>query len=371
MFYFMTNPATASEHKIGARTPGRAARSNTTNRFEPYLRERIDDGWGAEEVLPILRTEVREERPRKVITHNTSPDISFDRSINPYRGCEHGCICCIYCFARPSHAYLGLSPGLDFETRLVARPDAPAVLRAELSAKGYVPAPIAIGTNTDPYQPIEKDWQIMRGILAVLAEFNHPVAIVTKGTLIERDIDLLAPMAEKGLVRVGVSVTTLDPKLSRLLEPRAPAPLRRLATIRRLSEAGLSVRLMVSPVIPALTDHEVESIVAAGAAAGAQAASSIVLRLPRVVSPLFQDWLAAHAPDRATRVMGRVRELHGARDYDPEWGRRMRGQGPWADLMRARFDLAVKRHGLDRKLRPLRTDLFGAPARRGDQLSLF
>ncbi len=211
----------------------------------------------------------------------------------------------------------------------------------------------------------------MRGILAVLAEFNHPVAIVTKGTLIERDIDLLAPMAEKGLVRVGVSVTTLDPKLSRLLEPRAPAPLRRLATIRRLSEAGLSVRLMVSPVIPALTDHEVESIVAAGAAAGAQAASSIVLRLPRVVSPLFQDWLAAHAPDRATRVMGRVRELHGARDYDPEWGRRMRGQGPWADLMRARFDLAVKRHGLDRKLRPLRTDLFGAPARRGDQLSLF
>ncbi len=350
------------------RTPGRAAGSNATNRFEPYSRERIDDGWEPEEDLAVLRTEVREERPRKVITRNTSPDISFDRSINPYRGCEHGCI---YCFARPSHAYLGLSPGLDFETRLVARPAAPEVLRAELLARGYAPAPIAIGTNTDPYQPIEKERRIMRGILEVLAAFNHPVAIVTKGALIERDIDLLAPMAEKGLVRVGISVTTLDPTLCRLLEPRAPAPARRLATVRRLSEAGIAVRLMVSPVLPALTDHEIEAIVAAGAEAGARAASSIVLRLPREVAPLFRDWLETHVPDRAERVMGRVRELHGGRDYDPEWGRRMRGQGPWAELIRARFDLALRRHGLDRTLPALRTDLFHPPSRSGDQLALF
>lgn len=364
----MKSLATASEYRIGVRTPGRAAQSNATNRFEPYRRERVDDGWGSDDDLSVLRTEVREERPRKVITHNASPDISFDRSINPYRGCEHGCI---YCFARPSHAYLGLSPGLDFETRLVARPEAPEMLCAELAAKGYAPAPIAIGTNTDAYQPIEKERRIMRRILEVLAEFNHPVAIVTKGALIERDIDLLAPMAEKGLLRVGISVTTLDPRMCRLLEPRAPTPARRLETIRRLSEAGISVRLMVSPVIPALTDHEIEAIVAAGAGAGALAASSIVLRLPREVSPLFRDWLGAHVPDRAARVMGRVSELHGGRDYDPEWGRRMRGVGPWADLVRARFDLAVRRHGLDRKLPPLRTDMFQLPFVRGDQLSLF
>ena len=352
----------------GVRTPGRAAGSNATNRFEPYHRERVDDGWGRDDDLPVLRTEVRDERPRKVITRNTSPDISFDRSINPYRGCEHGCI---YCFARPSHAYLGLSPGLDFETRLVARPDAAEILRAELSAKGYVPATIAIGTNTDPYQPIETDRRIMRSILAVLAEFNHPVAIVTKGALIERDIDILAPMASKGLVRVGISVTTLDPRLCRLLEPRAPTPARRLNTIRRLSEAGIGVRIMVSPVIPALTDHELEALVAAGAEAGAQAASSIILRLPREVAPLFRDWLATHMPDRAERVMGRVRELHGGRDYDPEWGQRMSGQGPWAELTRARFDLALRRHGLHRRLPSLRTDLFCPPPRQGDQLTLF
>ena len=368
MFSFMARPTTHHDHANGVRTPGRAAGSNAPNRFEPYQRERLDDGWENDDDLPVLRTEVRDERPRKVITRNTSPDISFDRSINPYRGCEHGCI---YCFARPSHAYLGLSPGLDFETRLVARPEAADVLRAELSAKGYCPKTIAIGTNTDPYQPIEKDRRIMRSILAVLAEFNHPVAIVTKGALIERDIDILAPMATKGLVRVGISVTTLDPRLCRLLEPRAPAPARRLDTIRRLSEAGIGVRIMVSPVIPALTDHELEALDAAGADAGAQAASSIVLRLPREVAPLFRDWLATHMPDRAERVMGRVRELHGGRDYDPEWGQRMRGQGPWAELTRARFDLALRRHGLDRRLPSLRTDLFCPPPRLGDQLPLF
>ena len=244
-----------------ARRKGRAAQSNATNRFERLVHEAVCDGWQRDEELPPLRTEVSDEVPRRVITRNTSPDLSFDRSVNPYRGCEHGCI---YCFARPSHAYLGLSPGLDFETRLVARPDAPEVLRRELGARRYVPDVIAIGTNTDPYQPIEKDRQIMRGLLAVLAEFNHPVAIVTKGTLIERDVDILAPMAAKGLVRVGISVTTLDPAVSRAMEPRVPAPARRLRTIRVLAEAGIPVRIMVSPVVPALTDHELEAILKAG-----------------------------------------------------------------------------------------------------------
>ena len=347
---------------------GRAAVTNATNRFEALTRVGVDDGWDRDEDLAVLRTHVRDEVPRRVISENTSPDLSFERSINPYRGCEHGCI---YCYARPSHAYLGLSPGLDFETELIARPAAPRVLAVELRARGYVPKVIAIGTNTDPYQPIEKDRQIMRGLLQVLAEFNHPVAITTKGTLIERDIDILAPMATKGLVRVGISVTTLDPATSRAMEPRVPAPARRLRTIRRLTDAGIPVRVMVSPMIPALTDHELEPILAAAAAAGAIAASSIMLRLPREVSGLFQDWLAEAYPDRAARIMGRVRELHGGRDYDPAFGLRMTGQGEWARLMKARFDLACRRLGLAWRLPPLRTDLFAAPAQKGDQLSLF
>ena len=347
---------------------GRAATSNATNRFERFSRVAVDDGWTREEELPVWRTQVRDEVPRRVISANTSPDLSFDRSINPYRGCEHGCI---YCYARPSHAYLGLSPGLDFETQLVARPDAPRLLAQELRARGYVPKVIAIGTNTDAYQPVEKQRQIMRGLLAVLADFNHPVAITTKGTLIERDIDILAPMAAKGLVRVGISVTTLDPATARAMEPRVPAPLRRLATIRALTDAGIPVRVMVSPVVPALTDHELEPILAAAAKAGAIAASSIVLRLPREVSGLFQDWLAECYPDRAARIMGRVRELHGGRDYDPAFGARMTGQGEWAKLLKARFDIACRRLGLAYRLPPLRTDLFDVPPRAGDQLSLF
>jgi DNA repair photolyase len=311
---------------------------------------------------------VSEERPRKVITRNTSPDIGFDRSINPYRGCEHGCI---YCFARPSHAFLGLSPGLDFETRLIARPDAPEVLARELSARSYLPGVIAIGTNTDAYQPIERDRQIMRGILQVLSDFSHPVAIVTKGTLIERDIDILGPMAAKGLARVGVSVTTLDPDVARLMEPRVPSPARRVETIRRLSAAGIPVRVMASPMIPALTDHELEPILAAGRAAGAVAASTIPLRLPREVADLFREWLAENFPDRAARVMNRVRDMHGGRDYDPEWGKRMTGQGEWARLLKARFDLACTRLGLTKTLPDLRTDLFRVPPRKGDQLLLF
>lgn len=348
--------------------PGRGAASNTQGRFEALAREAVHDGWDIEEDLPTLRTEVSLERPRSVITRNTSPDLSFDRSINPYRGCEHGCI---YCFARPSHAFLGLSPGLDFETKLVARPDAPEVLRRELSRPGYVPRTIAIGTNTDPYQPIERQHRIMRRVLEVLSAFRHPVAVVTKGTLIERDADILGEMGLAGLARVGISITTLDPVLARRMEPRVPAPVRRLAAISRLTRAGCPVRVMASPVVPALTDHELEAILAAGAEAGAVAASSIVLRLPREVSELFQEWLAEHVPDRAARIMARVREMHGGKTYDPEWSKRMRGQGPHAVLLRHRFEVALRRLGLREKLPDLRTDLFSVPPRTGDQLSLF
>ena len=357
-----------ASHTSDPTARGRAARSNRVGRFEPHDRDLVDDGWDIEEELPPVRTEVSFERPRKVITRNTSPDLSFDRSINPYRGCEHGCI---YCFARPSHAYLGLSPGLDFETRLIARPDAPAILENELRAKSYRPKVIAIGTNTDSYQPIERDHQIMRRILEVLRDFRHPVGVVTKGTLIERDVDILGEMGRMGLARVGISVTTLDSKLSRVMEPRAPSPARRLQIIQRLTQAGCPVRIMASPMIPALTDHEMEAILAAGAKAGAVAASWIMLRLPREVAPLFREWLDANFPDRAARVMGRVRDTQGGRDYDPEWGRRMTGQGEFAKLMAHRFGIQMKRLGLAKHLAPLRTDLFQPPIRAGDQLSLF
>ena len=350
------------------RTPGRAAVSNPTGRFEPYAVEAVDDGWDRDDDLPPLRTEVSEDHPRRIITKNSSPDVPFDRSINPYRGCEHGCI---YCFARPSHAWLGMSPGLDFETRLVAKPSAPELLERELRAKSYVPEVIAIGTNTDPYQPIEKDRRIMRRVLEVLQAHRHPVAVVTKGTLIERDADILGEMGRMGLARVGISVTTLDRDLARRMEPRVPSPARRLETIRRLTGAGCPVRVMVSPVVPALTDHELEAILKAAAEAGAVAASWIMLRLPHEVSALFREWLAEHYPDRAARVMGRVRELHGGRDYDPEWGKRMTGEGLFAEMVGQRFRIATKRLGLARELPPLRTDLFRCPPRVGDQLSLF
>lgn len=351
-----------------ARRRGRGALTNRAGRFEAYLRAPVDDGWPQGEAPPPLRTEVAEERPRSVITRNSSPDLSFDRSINPYRGCEHGCV---YCFARPSHAWLGLSPGLDFETRLIARPDAPEVLARELAKARYRPAVIAIGTNTDPYQPIEREYGIMRRLLEVLRDHRHPVAVVTKGTLIERDADILGEMGRMGLARVGISVTTLDPKVARAMEPRVPHPERRLQTIRALTDAGCPVRVMASPVIPALTDHELERILEAGAEAGAVAASSILLRLPAEVSPLFREWVADAFPDRAARIMGRVRELHGGRDYDPAFGKRMRGEGPFAELFRHRFKIALKRLGLVEELTPLRTDLFAVPPRAGDQLELF
>ena len=351
----------------GVRLRGRGAAQNAAGRFEASQRVAFEDGWDAPDPR-VLRTEVRLEVPRSAISYNTSPDLPFDRSINPYRGCEHGCI---YCYARPSHAFLNLSPGLDFETRLIARPGIGAVLDAELRAKSYKVAVVAIGTNTDPYQPCEAEYRVMREILGVLSAHRHPVAITTKGSLIERDLDILAPMAVAGLVRVGVSMTSLDARLSRLMEPRAPSPARRLQMIKALTDAGIAVRVMVAPVVPGLTDHEVEPILAAARAAGAVAASYIALRLPREVSGMFQDWLAAHYPDRAAKVMGRVRQLHGGLDYDPQFGKRMRGEGIWAGLMARRFQVAVARLGLAVALPGLRCDLFQPPARAGDQLALF
>ncbi|PTX55727.1 DNA repair photolyase [Litoreibacter ponti] len=347
---------------------GRAAASNRTNRFESLTKTAIDDGWDIVEELPVLRTEVRDETITRIISRNSSPDLGFDRSINPYRGCEHGCI---YCFARPSHAYLGLSPGLDFETQLIARPGAAARLEAELRNPRYRPKLIAIGTNTDAYQPIERDRAIMREILEVLSSFRHPVGIVTKGALIERDIDILAEMASAGLARVGVSVTTLDPRIARVMEPRVPSPARRLKVIERLSRAGIPVRVMASPIIPGLTDPEIEAIVQAGADAGATAASGIGLRLPREVAPLFRDWLEEHFPMRAARVMARVREMHGGKDYDPSFGTRLTGTGIYAQLLRDRFKRAARAAGLAADLAPLRCDLFTRPVRSGDQMSLF
>jgi DNA repair photolyase len=351
----------------GVRLRGRGALENRRGRFEPTQTDAVADGWEPPEER-VLRTEVRVEMPRSALSYNRSPDLPFDRSINPYRGCEHGCV---YCFARPSHAFLNLSPGLDFETKLIARPGIAAVLDRELRAKSYVPQVIAIGTNTDPYQPIEATHGVMREVLAVLAAHRHPVAITTKGTLIERDLDILGPMAAAGLLRVGVSVTTLDADLSRRMEPRVCAPQRRLQMIRRLTEAGVPVRVMVAPVVPGLTDHELEPILDAVRAAGAVAASYIALRLPREVSGLFQDWLAAHFPDRAAKVMGRVRDMHGGQDYDPAFGRRMTGEGLWANLLAQRFKKALARLGLATRLPALRCDLFAPPARAGDQMSLF
>jgi DNA repair photolyase len=346
---------------------GRGATINPDGRFEAQAREAEDDGWGSLGALPPVVTEVAIEHARTIITRNDSPDISFDRSINPYRGCEHGCV---YCFARPSHAYLGLSPGLDFESRLTAKPDAAALLEKELSAAGYQPRSIAIGTNTDAYQPIEKKLRIMRGVLDVLARFEHPVGIVTKSALVQRDIDILAPMAAKGLAKVAISVTTLDPKLARGMEPRAASPARRLETIKRLSEAGIPVTVLVAPVIPAVNDAEIERILDAAYANGAREAGYVLLRLPLEVKDLVQDWLLQHHPDKLRHVMSLVRQTRGGRDYDPSWGQRQVGSGPYAWMIGRRFELAAERLGFNRTRTKLRTDLF-RPARGGpEQLSL-
>lgn len=352
----------------GQRLRARGALDNPAGRFEPTHRVAADDGWDLPEDDRLVQTEVRLELPRSALAWNRSPDLPFDRSVNPYRGCEHGCV---YCYARPSHAWLNLSPGLDFETRLIARPGIGAVLARELAAKGYLVAPIAIGTNTDPYQPIEAEYGVMREVLMVLAAHNHPVAITTKGALIERDLDILAPMARAGLCRVGISITTLDGDLARGLEPRAPGPQRRLAAIRRLTEAGVPVRVMVAPVIPGLTDPELDAILAAARGAGAVAASWILLRLPGEVAAMFADWLQARLPGKAAKIMARLDDLHGGRAYDPAFGQRMRGSGVWAQLMAQRFDLACARLGLNAPQPALRCDLFAPPPRAGDQLSLF
>ncbi|MDW5314195.1 PA0069 family radical SAM protein [Rhizobium sp. PL01] len=349
------------------RRRGRGAAINASGRFEPVSRQLEDDGWNSLEDLPVFKTEVQIEKPRSIISRNDSPDIPFDRSVNPYRGCEHGCI---YCFARPTHAYMGLSPGLDFEAKLFAKPDAAKLLERELAKPGYKVRPIAIGTNTDPYQPIEKEWRIMRQILEVLKAADHPVMIVTKSAMVMRDIDILAPMAEKGLAKVGLSVTTLDRKLARLMEPRASTPSKRLEAIKALSEAGIPSTVMVAPIIPALNDHEIERVLDAGKTAGAAYASYVLLRLPIEVSPLFRDWLLRHYPDRYRHVMSLVRSMRGGKDYDAEFGKRMKGAGPYAWQIGRRFELAAKRLELNVARRPLNCDLFVPPLGTGVQLSL-
>ncbi|MCR4268636.1 PA0069 family radical SAM protein [Nitratireductor sp. ZSWI3] len=349
------------------RRRGRAAGINPSGRYEPVSRHVFDDGWGSIEDLPPFKTEVQVERPRTIITRNTSPDISFDRSINPYRGCEHGCV---YCFARPTHAYMGLSAGLDFESKLFAKPDAARLLERELAKPGYQPKTIAIGTNTDPYQPIEKKFRIMREILEVLEAHKHPVGIVTKSALVLRDMDILARMAEQGLAKVALSVTTLDRKLARTMEPRAATPARRLETVRALSEAGIPTSVMMGPVIPGLTDCEIERILESAATAGAREAGYIILRLPLEVNPIFKDWLLRAAPDRYRHVVSLVRSMRGGKDYDAEWGKRMKGTGPYAWQIGRRFEIAARRLGLNRERLKLRSDLFVPPRAGAEQLML-
>jgi DNA repair photolyase len=349
------------------RNRGRAAGINPSGRFEPVTRHVFDDGWSTIEDLPPFKTEVQVEKPRTVITRNQSPDISFDRSINPYRGCEHGCV---YCFARPTHSFMGLSPGLDFESKLFAKPDAAKLLERELSKPDYQPRTIAIGTNTDPYQPIEKQWRIMREILEVLEARRHPVGIVTKSALVTRDIDILARMAAQGLAKVALSVTTLDRMLARTMEPRASTPQKRLEAIRQLTEAGIPASVMVAPIVPGLTDAEIERILDSARAAGALDAGYVLLRLPLEVSPIFKDWLLRHYPDRFRHVMSLIRSMRGGKDYDSDWSTRMRGTGPYAWQIGRRFELAAKRLGFNRARTPLRTDLFVAADKPEKQLML-
>ncbi len=322
---------------------GRAALNNEQRRFVSDVKELVDDGWGTiDEPLPPLQTSLSIDTAKKVITYNQSPDVGFDRSINPYRGCEHGCI---YCFARPTHAYLNLSPGLDFESKLFYKPDAASILRKELGARSYSPAPIALGINTDAYQPVEKQTGLTREILTVLAEYRHPVTIVTKSSLIERDIDILSSMAQSNLIKVVVSVTTLSTDLCRVLEPRTASPRRRLRVIKNLTENGIPVGVLVAPLIPVLTDHEMEAILEQCSVAGAKTASYVLLRLPHELKQLFREWINTHFPDKADHVMSRIQDCRGGKDYDPEFGTRMRGTGVFADLIGQRFKLACKKFG--------------------------
>jgi len=366
-------PARSVEDFVGVRIDperrrGRGAETNRSGRYEPVARELLDDGWASLAELPPLKTTVTEERARKIITTNQSPDISFDRSINPYRGCEHGCA---YCFARPTHAYMGLSPGLDFETRLFAKPNAAELLLKELSKPGYEAKTMAIGTNTDPYQPIEKRYRIMREILEVLEATSHPVGIVTKSALVLRDMDILSRMAERNLVKVALSVTTLDRRLARAMEPRAATPERRLSTLRLLSEAGVPTTVMVAPIIPALNESEIERILDAAHAAGAREAGYVLLRLPLEVKDIFVEFLTREYPDRAKHVISVLKTMRGGKAYDARWGERMTGNGPHAWQIGRRFEIAARRLGFNAERRRLATHLFTPPKPETAQLSLF
>jgi DNA repair photolyase len=348
---------------------GRGAVSNPAGRFESTRTEAVDDGWGSlDEELPPLATVVQPEPARSIISRNDSPDISFDQSINPYRGCEHGCV---YCYARPSHAYLNLSPGLDFETRLFYKQDAARLLEQELAAPGYRCSPITIGANTDPYQPIEREYRVTRSIIEVLAKYQHPFSIITKSAMIERDIELLAPLAAQGLVYVMISVTTLSNELKRTLEPRTASPAARLRTIRRLHEAGVPVGVMVAPIIPVLTDAETERILAAAAASGARAAAYVLLRLPYELKDLFREWLEHNEPLKAKHVMSRLQAMRGGRDNDPRFGVRQRGEGEYAQLLARRFAAACARLGLNQRERFAHNRaLFRPPVLGPEQMSL-
>ncbi|MGH6815673.1 MAG: PA0069 family radical SAM protein [Hyphomicrobiaceae bacterium] len=352
----------------GERRHGRGARSNRSGRFESEAREDFDDGWDGLAELDVFKTEVRIEPARSIIAGNDSPDIGFEHSINPYRGCEHGCI---YCYARPTHCMLGHSAGLDFETKLYAKSNAAELLEKELARPRYKPTVLALGTVTDPYQPIEREHRITRSVLEVLDRTNHPVGLVTKSALVVRDIDILARMAERNLVEVALSVTTLDRRLARKMEPRAATPQKRLDAMRTLSAAGIPTYAMVAPIIPALNDSEIETILAAAKEAGAYGASYVLLRLPLELKDLFREWLATEFPDRAKRVIGVLRSMHDGRDYRSEFGLRQRGSGPYADLIARRFALALRRLGLDKRGPKLRTDLFRPPVPAGGQLRLF
>jgi DNA repair photolyase len=346
---------------------GRGARNNDKGRYEKNKVSFFDDGWETLAELPPLRTTIFEEQPKTIIARNQSPDISFDRSINPYRGCEHGCV---YCYARPTHAYMGLSPGLDFESKLFIKPNAAALLREELTAPNYLPRTMALGSNTDPYQPIERTYRITRQILEVLSEFNHPVGIVTKSALVLRDLDILTSMAQRGLVKVAISVTTLDGKLARAMEPRASTPAKRLEALRMLSAAGIPTVVMIGPVIPAVNDMEIEAILKAAAVAGVKEAGYTMLRLPLEVKDIFKEWLMTEMPERASKVMGLVRSVRDGKENDAAFGRRMSGTGPYAWTIGRRFQLAAERLGINAKRTTLATDLFQRPPQAGEQLTL-
>jgi DNA repair photolyase len=350
------------------RRRGRGTTSNATGRYEPLARVVFDDGWQNLDDLPPFKTSVTVDATRKIITRNESPDISFDRSINPYRGCEHGCV---YCFARPTHAYLGLSPGLDFESKLFMKPNAPELLERELSAPGYVPKTIAIGTNTDPYQPIERQHQLMRRILEVLERAGHPVGIVTKSALVLRDLDILARMAKRDLVKVAISVTTLDAKLARTMEPRASTPQRRLDALRQLVKAGVPASTLVAPVIPAINDAEIERILDAVAATGVRHAGYVLLRLPLEVRDLFREWLMANFPDRHRHVFKLIRDMRGGKDYDSTFGQRQTGTGPIAWMIGRRFEVACEKLGFNAAKHKITTEHFRPPLPASEQLSLF